>query len=145
MVDKYKFKPLEYLSWIIGHEGKGSLILFLRKNVWALTLIAGCEGDGFEMNSTHSLFTITVILTEKGFKEVDKVTSAVFSYLKMLHAAGPKERIFNEIQEIYQLYFDYKKEPQPMNNVQNLAEMMQIYPSDLTITGKMTLYFKTSR
>ena len=78
MVDKYKFKPLEYLSWIIGHEGKGSLILFLRKNVWALTLIAGCEGDGFEMNTTHSQFSITIILTQKGFDEVDKVISAVF-------------------------------------------------------------------
>ena len=98
-----------------------------------------------EMNSTHSLFTITVILTEKGFKEVDKVTSAIFSYLKMLHTAGPNERIFNEIQEINQLNFKYKEEPQPMDNVQDLAEMMQIYPSDLTITGKMTFYFKPGR
>ena len=85
-MDKYKFKPLEYLSWIIGHEGKGSLILFLRKNVWALSLVAGCEGDGFEMNSTHSQFSITIILTQKGFAEVDKVTNAVFSYLNMLNS-----------------------------------------------------------
>ena len=64
---------MEYLGTIIGHEGKGSLIVFLRKKVWALTLIAGCEGDGYEMNSTHSQFSITIILTQKGFDEVDKV------------------------------------------------------------------------
>ncbi|XP_023349391.1 nardilysin [Eurytemora carolleeae] len=29
-LDRYRSKPLHYLSWIIGHEGKGSLLSFLR-------------------------------------------------------------------------------------------------------------------
>ena len=41
LLDKYRAKPLSYLSWIIGHEGHGSLIQYLRKNVWALSLYAG--------------------------------------------------------------------------------------------------------
>lgn len=139
-VDKYKFKPMEYLGTIIGHEGKGSLIVFLRKKVWALTLIAGCEGDGYEMNSTHSQFTITIILTQKGFDEVDKVTNAVFSYLQMLNSEGPNQRIFNEIQEINQLNFKYKEESQPIDNVEHLAENMQIYPPELTITGSELVF-----
>ena len=28
---QYRKKPLHYLSWVIGHEGKGSLISYLRK------------------------------------------------------------------------------------------------------------------
>ena len=41
MHSHYKIKPLHYLSWTIGHEGKGSLISYLRKKVWALSLTAG--------------------------------------------------------------------------------------------------------
>ena len=85
MLDKFKAKPLEYLSWIIGHEGKGSLILYLRKKVWALSLVAGCDGDGMEMNSTHSQFTINITLTQQGFKDVEKVLCAVFAYIQMLN------------------------------------------------------------
>lgn len=39
--EHYRVKPLHYLSWIIGHEGKGSLISYLRKKIWALSLTAG--------------------------------------------------------------------------------------------------------
>jgi len=31
----YKSKPHQYISWIIGHEGKGSLISYLRKKMWS--------------------------------------------------------------------------------------------------------------
>ena len=65
-MNQFKAKPLDYLSHIIGHEGKGSLILFLRKKVWALSLMAGCDKDGFEMNETHSQFTINITLTQQG-------------------------------------------------------------------------------
>ena len=78
LLDKYRSKPLEYLSWIIGHEGQGSLILYLRQKVWALSLYAGCDSDGFEMNSTHSQCCIGITLTQKGFEEVDQVLNAVF-------------------------------------------------------------------
>ena len=78
LMDKYRSKPLEYMSWIIGHEGKGSLISYLRKKVWALTLVAGCDADGFEMNTTHSQFTIGITLTQKGFDQVDQVFKSVF-------------------------------------------------------------------
>ena len=84
MLEKFRTKPLEYLSWIIGHEGEGSLILYLRQKVWALSLYAGCEGSGMELNSTYSQFSISITLTEKGFNEVNEVISAIFSYLQIL-------------------------------------------------------------
>jgi nardilysin len=36
LMHEYRSKPLHYLAWIIGHEGRGSLLAFLRKKVWAL-------------------------------------------------------------------------------------------------------------
>ena len=58
----------------------------------------------------------------------------------MLKEAGPNERIFKEIQEIDSLNFKYKEEPQPMDNVSDLAESMHIYPSDQIMTGSELLF-----
>ena len=48
---------------------------FLRKNVWALSLIAGNAGDGFENNSTYSMFPVVITLTKAGYDNIDKVSS----------------------------------------------------------------------
>ena len=42
-------------------------IIIVRKKVWALSLSAGCQGDGFEYNSCSSMFTISVVLTKVKF------------------------------------------------------------------------------
>ena len=60
------------------------------------------------MNTTCSLFVITVVLTKTGYQELEGVLRAIFSYLAMMQAAGPDNRIFNEIQEIERLDFAYK-------------------------------------
>ena len=73
LMDKEKFKPLKYSNWIIGHEGKGSLLSFLKKKVLALGLSCG-----YELFSTHSELTIGIALTEDGFRNVNKVLRIVF-------------------------------------------------------------------
>ena len=116
------------------------MIAFLRKKVWALSLCAGNDFDGFELNRTHSAFTISIVLTKSGFENLDQVLSATFQYLKMLRNEGPSQRIFTEIQEIERLNFEFSEEPQPMDNVENLSECMQRYPPDLYLTGKKQEY-----
>ena len=76
--------------------------------VWALSLTAGNAGDGFEHNSTYSIFTVTVVLTKAGFENLDNVLAAVFSYLKMMERVGVSERIFKEIKEIEDLDFEFR-------------------------------------
>jgi len=136
----YRTKPLHYMSWIIGHEGKGSLLSYLRKKVWALSLYAGCQGDGFEFNCCSSMFTITVVLTKAGFEHLEDVLRATFGYLAMMKAEGPNSRIFQEIQEIERLDFMYREEKQASDNVETLAENMQFYPSDRFLDGDDLLF-----
>jgi len=140
LMDKYRTKPLHYLSWVIGHEGKGSLLSYLRKKVWALSLCAGNEGDGFEFNSTCSMFTITVVLTKNGYEEIENVLSAVFSYLSMMKTEGPNQRIFNEMKEIERLDFTYQEETQPSENVETLSENMLFLPPERFLDGDDLLF-----
>ena len=83
LLEKYRSKPLHYLAFIVGHEGSGSLISYLRKKVWALSLCAGNSGAGFESNTTYSAFAVSIILTKSGYDSIDKVLLAVFGYIKI--------------------------------------------------------------
>ena len=76
LMDKYMFKIFKYLSSIIGHEGNGSLLLFLKKRVWAVSLDVE-----YETLASHSEFHVSITLTKEGLKNVDKVLSAVFRYV----------------------------------------------------------------
>ncbi|XP_042206684.1 nardilysin-like [Homarus americanus] len=131
----YHTKPLHYVSHLIGHEGRGSILSCLKKKVWAVGLYSGNDESGFEHNSTYAVMSISVELTDEGFKNIDKVLCIVFQYMAMIQRAGPVERIFREIQQMEQLNFDYAEEPTTIENVENLSEAMQIFPPVDYLTG----------
>ena len=58
----------------------------------------------------------------------------------MLQESGPNEWIYQEIKDIDDLNFRYKEESQPMDNVESLAENMQVYPPELIITGSELMF-----
>jgi len=136
----YRIKPLHYLAHLLGHEGKGSLVSFLRRKVWALSLTAGNAGDGFEYNSTYSLFPITITLTKEGFDNVQEVVRAVFCYIDMIKAEPPSERIFQEIKKIEDLAFTFSEEKQAAENVEDLCENMGFYPPEHYLDGDDLLF-----
>ena len=138
--DRYREKPLHYLSWLVGHEGKGSLLSFLKRKVWALSLTAGNAGDGFELNSTYSMFPIVVTLTKEGFENIEKVVQAVLAYIDMLKVEGPNERIYNEIKKIEDLDFAFQEESQPNENVESLCENMPFLPPERYLDGDDLLF-----
>lgn len=71
----YRVKPLHYISWLVGHEGKGSILSYLRKKCWALALFGGNGETGFEQNSTYSVFSISITLTDEGYEHFYEVNS----------------------------------------------------------------------
>uniref|UniRef100_A0A8C6DD05 Nardilysin n=1 Tax=Moschus moschiferus TaxID=68415 RepID=A0A8C6DD05_MOSMO len=106
----YRVKPLHYISWLVGHEGKGSILSYLRKKCWALALFGGNGETGFEQNSTYSVFSISITLTDEGYEHFYEVAHTVFQYLKMLQKLGPEKRIFEEIQKIEDNEFHYQEQ-----------------------------------
>lgn len=131
----YHTKPLHYVSHLLGHEGRGSILSYLKKKVWAVGLYSGNDESGFEHNTTCAIMSISIELTDEGFKNIDKVLCVVFQYMAMIQRAGPIERIFREIQQMEQLDFDYAEEQTTIENVENLSEAMQIFPPEDYLTG----------
>ncbi|XP_063512168.1 nardilysin isoform X4 [Pongo pygmaeus] len=136
----YRVKPLHYISWLVGHEGKGSILSFLRKKCWALALFGGNGETGFEQNSTYSVFSISITLTDEGYEHFYEVAYTVFQYLKMLQKLGPEKRIFEEIQKIEDNEFHYQEQTDPVEYVENMCENMQLYPLQDILTGDQLLF-----
>ncbi|XP_068095174.1 nardilysin [Hyperolius riggenbachi] len=136
----YKVKPLHYISWLIGHEGKGSILSLLRKKCWALALFGGNSETGFEQNTTYSVFSISITLTDNGYEHFYEVTHLVFQYIKMLQQLGPQERIFQEIQKIEANEFHYQEQTDPIEFVENVCENMQLFPKEDILTGDQLLF-----
>lgn len=67
-------QPEAYLSHLIGHEGKGSILSELKSKGWSNSLLAGhntlARGFGF--------FDIMVDLTQEGFENIDEIIKIIF-------------------------------------------------------------------
>ena len=105
ILGQYQTKPFNYLSRIIRHKGKGSLFSFLKQKHWAIGLDASST-----LSDTHSLFNISITLTETGHSNIKHVLDAVFSYLSLLRQQGPNQRIFEEFKRIMELDFEHGEE-----------------------------------
>uniref|UniRef100_A0A3Q4B2A1 Uncharacterized protein n=1 Tax=Mola mola TaxID=94237 RepID=A0A3Q4B2A1_MOLML len=136
----YRVKPLHYISWLIGHEGTGSILSVLRKRCWALALFGGNSETGFDQNSTYSIFSISITLTDEGFQNFYQVTHLVFQYLKMLQTLGPQQRIYEEIQKIEANEFHYQEQIDPIEYVEDMCENMQLFPKEDFLTGDQLMF-----
>uniref|UniRef100_A0A2K6T8U3 Nardilysin convertase n=1 Tax=Saimiri boliviensis boliviensis TaxID=39432 RepID=A0A2K6T8U3_SAIBB len=128
------------ISWLAGHEGKGSILSFLRKKCWALALFGGNGETGFEQNSTYSVFSISITLTDEGYEHFYEVAYTAFQYLKMLQKLGPEKRIFEEIRKIEDNEFHYQEQTDPVEYVENMCENIQLYPLQDILTGDQLLF-----
>ncbi|XP_034419327.1 nardilysin-like isoform X2 [Cyclopterus lumpus] len=136
----YRVKPLHYISWLIGHEGTGSILSVLRKKCWALALFGGNSETGFDQNTTYSIFSISITLTDVGFQNFYEVTHLVFQYLKMLQTLGPQQRVYEEIQKIEANEFHYQEQIDPLEYVEDLCENMQLFPKEDLLTGDQLMF-----
>ncbi|XP_046874400.1 nardilysin-like [Hypomesus transpacificus] len=136
----YRVKPVHYISWLIGHEGTGSILSVLRKRCWALALFGGNSETGFDQNTTYSIFSISITLTDEGFQNLFQVAHLVFQYLKMLQDLGPQQRVYEEIQKIEFNEFHYQEQTDPIEHVEDICENMQLFPKQDFLTGDQLMF-----
>ncbi|XP_011685956.1 PREDICTED: nardilysin-like [Wasmannia auropunctata] len=141
LLELYKSKPHQYISWILGHEGKGSLISYLRKKMWSLDMFSGNSESGFEHSSMYALLKLTVVLSYEGQQHLEEVLDAIFSFINLLKRESPQKRIYDEIYKIEENNFRFADEEDPADYVEDLCESMHFYPPRDYITGN-ELYFE---
>ncbi len=119
--DMYETQPSRYLSHLIGHEGPGSILAYIKEKGWALGLSAGanpvCPGSAF--------FEIGIRLTPEGLKNYQEVVKAVFQYVSMMRENPPLEWMFNEQKNMADVEFKYKQKSPASRFTSRLSGVMQ--------------------
>uniref|UniRef100_A0AAX7TMD8 Nardilysin convertase n=1 Tax=Astatotilapia calliptera TaxID=8154 RepID=A0AAX7TMD8_ASTCA len=138
----YRVKPLHYISWLIGHEGTGSILSLLRKKCWALALFGGNSETGFDQNTTYSIFSISITLTDQGYQNFYQVVHFVFQYLKMLQTLGPQQRSASLFTVFLceTLTSNCVGQTDPIEFVENICENMQLFPKQDFLTGDQLMF-----
>jgi secreted Zn-dependent insulinase-like peptidase len=87
----YPKKAEDYISHLVGHEGKGSLLSALKSRGLATELSAGVTEGGYDRNTNVYLMNVCITLTEKGVEDCGLAAVALlFQYLKMLREQEPE-------------------------------------------------------
>ncbi|XP_007427608.1 nardilysin-like [Python bivittatus] len=133
----YKVIPVKEIhslniSWALPPQEKNY-------KFWALALYGGNGETGFEQNSTYSIFSISVTLTDEGFEHFYEVIHLIFQYLKMLQKNGPEKRIWEEIQKIEANEFCFQEQTDPIEFVESICEYMHIFQKEDLLTGDQLL------
>ena len=127
----YRYTPCHYLSHLIGHEGEGSILKLLKDLKWATSLSAGPSPESY---SSHSLFLISIELTDEGNDHVEECCKIVFQYLELLRREGIQEWIFEELKNVGETKFHFRDKQSAGYYVREICSGMQVYDrSDLLL------------
>jgi secreted Zn-dependent insulinase-like peptidase len=119
----YKEKPTQFIGHLLGHEGEGSLLAWLKDQGWAEGLSAGLRSN-IRNNST---FQINISLTEQGLNHINEITTQLFAYIDLVKAQGIKPWVFEELQQLGNLHFTFQEGVRPAQLVQSLSMNMHEY------------------
>ena len=107
----YLSKPHHYISHLLGHEGKGSVLALLKELGLANELAVGES----RQCSDWSMFSVCIELTDAGMNKVEEVASIVFHYLDMLREAGPQQWVHEETSTVADCNFRFLSKRNPMD------------------------------
>ena len=117
----YESLPSRYISHLVGHEGPGSILAYLKTKGWASTLSSGaspaCPGTAF--------FSIDISLTEVGLEHYADVVNAVFQYITMLKEHAPERWISDEMSKLAEVEFKYRQKRPASSTTSTLSGFMQ--------------------
>ncbi|XP_005105938.1 nardilysin [Aplysia californica] len=140
LMDHYRARVIEFLSLLLGHEGKGSILSVLRKRHLALEMSGGNDMTGYTHNSTWSAFILSIKLTDVGMKQYEEVLGVIFQYILLLKKDLPAH-VFEEQKHIEETKYIFKEQDSIYSYVEELAENMHMYPPEHYLCGR-TLYFE---
>lgn len=135
IADLYKEKPLDFIAYILGHEGEGSLLSLLKRRGLAESLSAG----GRDKNDGTAAFYVTVQLTKKGVEERELVRSLVFYVIEQIKQKGVEPWRYEEKKRLSQTAFRFRENGAAINTVRGLASNMFKYSAVDVISGDYLL------
>lgn len=117
-------QPDRLVGYILGHEGKESLLAYLKSEGLATGLAAG----GSDYGSQNATFALTVDLTEKGVDEADLVAEYCHQAIRRLRDTGIPRYIFDEVQKMQTMAYQYQQRESSYHAAMAHARLMLYEP-----------------
>ncbi|CAE8684690.1 unnamed protein product, partial [Polarella glacialis] len=130
----FESKPGAYASFLLGHEGEGSLLSALKARGWGTSLHAGVDDFGCFSN-----FEVSATLTEAGLDHVEEVGALVFTYLRLIRATPVLPWVLDEMRQLREVRFRFADDQQPYNLVERLAKNLQNYPPQKVLAAPVKI------
>lgn len=128
----YETQPSRYISHLIGHEGPGSILAYIKAKGWANGLSARavsiCPG------SAH--FVISIRLTEDGLREYQEVVKVIFEYISLIKETPPQKWIVDEVKGMAEVDFRFQEKSPASSFTSGISSVMQQpLPREWLISG----------
>lgn len=114
--------PAHYMTHLLGHEGPGSVLSYLKNLGWANALGSGAS----HISRGSEVFKVHIDLTESGLEHYKEVAATIFRYIAIVRLSGPQKWIFDELQQMGQVNFRFKQRVAPMSYTSTLSQTMRV-------------------
>lgn len=133
----WESQPSKYISHLLGHEGPGSVLAYIKAKGWANSLGSGpmnvCPGTAF--------FSISMRLTEDGLKNYQEIVKIIFQYIAMLKEQPPQEWIVDEMKQLAEVDFKFKQKIPASRTTSSLSGVMQKpFPRDRLLSAQSLIW-----
>lgn len=119
--DLYETQPSRYISHLIGHEGPGSLLAYIKAKGWANGLSAGPMAVG----PGSAFFQISIKLTEEGLTMYQKLVEVTFQYISLIKETPPQEWIVEEVKGMSEVDFKFQEKSSASDFARGMVSTMQ--------------------
>ncbi len=130
-------KPEAIACYLLGHEGKESLLAHLKKENFAEQMDCGF----YQIGPHNSLFFLQLTLTDEGVKELFTVIERVFQAIAKFKETGVPLYIYDDVQRINTISYQYQPREEAFSTVMKQAswlahEEMASYPEKSQVIQK---------
>jgi len=122
--EHYQLKPLQYLGSLLGYEGQGSLLAYLKKQGYA----NGLSTSSHQESPLESYFQTSISLTPKGMAEIDQVIGSFFSFIEQIKLHGIKPELYLEQAKLSAQAFKFIPKQHASGYVVTLSQTMRDFP-----------------
>ena len=122
----WREKPNTYLENILSSEEPGTLGKVLRDKGLAQTVSVWSDPERY---GNDGVFTVNIVMTEKGMDARDEIIAAVFSYIDLVKKSGVKEAYYNELKAIAEQKFAEQPKASALALARDLAAKLIDLPA----------------
>jgi insulysin len=120
----FKYKPVEFLSHLLGHEGTDTYIHKLKDE----GLILSMNTMSLDSDISNNLLGIFFKLTDKGYHQIPYIIDELYKYVDLIKVQGLKKWIYDELKNMNKINFDNIIKSNPIDYVLNMSENLLYYP-----------------